>query len=55
GAPEHLSAGGLLALEVGDGQAHALAGRIEESGRYRSCSLHRDLSGRTRIVAARTA
>jgi release factor glutamine methyltransferase len=55
GAPNHLRRGGLLALEVGHGQAKGVADRIEASGRYRSASLHRDLSGRTRIVTARTA
>ena len=55
GAPDHLEAGGLLALEVGAGQAEIVAERVRASTRYRSCGIHRDLSGRTRIVTARTA
>jgi release factor glutamine methyltransferase len=54
GAPNHLVSGGLLALEVGAGQAEVLADRLGSDGRYRSCRVHRDWAGHTRIVSART-
>lgn len=54
-AAMHLRPGGWLAVEVGPGQASTLKARLDGSGRFASCAIHRDLSGRPRIVAARTA
>lgn len=51
-APRHLRSGGLLALEVGERQARAVAGRAEASGAYGSVRIVRDLAGRDRIVLA---
>lgn len=52
GAPERLAPGGLLALEVGDGQANAVAGRIAGSGAYGVARVVSDLAGRDRVVLA---
>lgn len=54
GAPRHLRPGGLLALEVGLGQTEEVAARVRESGAFIEPVVHRDLTGRPRIVAART-
>lgn len=54
-AADHLRPGGWFAVEVGPGQASVLKTRLDRSGRFASCAIHRDLSGRPRIVAARTA
>jgi len=51
GAPAHLAAGGLLALEVGLGQAGAVAALLRESG-YREPRVVCDLAGRDRMVLA---
>jgi release factor glutamine methyltransferase len=52
GAAAHLSAGGLLALEVGLGQAGSVAARAEATGRYAGVRVVRDLADRERIVLA---
>lgn len=52
GAPEHLRPGGLLALEVGVGQAAAVARRIEERRAYGPARVVKDLAGRERVVVA---
>ncbi len=54
GAPEVLRPGGLLALEVGPGQAQSLAARIDADPRYTGARVVQDLSGRPRIVLAET-
>ncbi len=51
GAPRHLAAGGLLAVEVGLGQADAVAALFRESG-FRAPRVATDLTGRERIVLA---
>lgn len=51
-APAHLRPGGLLALEVGLGQANTIAREADESGAYGSVRIVRDLTGRDRIVLA---
>lgn len=51
GAPAHLVAGGLLALEVGAGQAESVAALLRESGFTEPRILH-DLTGRERMVLA---
>jgi release factor glutamine methyltransferase len=47
-----LKPGGALALEVGDGQAPAVAATLAELG-YRDVTITPDLSGRERIVEGR--
>jgi release factor glutamine methyltransferase len=51
GAAAHLVPDGLLALEVGAGQAEAVAGRLREGG-YASPRVAKDLTGRERVVLA---
>jgi release factor glutamine methyltransferase len=51
GAPDHLAAGGLLALEVGLGQANDVATLFREAG-FRAPRTVTDLTGRERIVLA---
>lgn len=55
GAPERLERGGLLAVEVGLGQAEAVAERMENSGAYVDVRVVKDLTGRPRIVAGQLA
>ena len=50
GAPEHLHPGGLLALEVGLGQAAAVAELVRATGAFREVVVRRDLAGRPRVV-----
>lgn len=52
GALAVLREDGLLALEVGDRQADAVASLVEAVGRYRDIRIHDDLSGKRRIVTA---
>ncbi|MEQ1856220.1 MAG: peptide chain release factor N(5)-glutamine methyltransferase [Longimicrobiales bacterium] len=52
GAPAHLRPGGLLALEIGLGQARAVAALAEISEDYRDVKIRRDLAGKERIVTA---
>ncbi|HEX5724433.1 MAG TPA: peptide chain release factor N(5)-glutamine methyltransferase [Longimicrobiaceae bacterium] len=52
GAPGALHPGGLLALEVGAGQAEEVAGLVRAAGRFRAPRVRRDLAGRDRIVLA---
>ena len=54
GAAEHLKPGGLLALEVGAGQTGRVSTLIEETSAFESPRVHRDLTGRPRIVTATT-
>lgn len=54
-AADRLRSGGWLFVEVGAGQTEPFAARLDASGRFRAASIHRDLSGRPRIVAARIA
>ena len=51
-APHHLSPGGLLALEVGDGQAGTVHERIAALEAYRDARVVKDLAGRERVVLA---
>ncbi|NIY07187.1 MAG: hypothetical protein GWN02_02395, partial [Gemmatimonadetes bacterium] len=50
--PDHLRPGGLLALEVGLGQAEGAVERIERRGVYGPPHVVRDLTGRERVVLA---
>lgn len=52
-APDHLSSGGLLVLEVGEGQAGPVSRMIDETGGYDEVEVRRDYSGKERIVMAR--
>ncbi|HSW31924.1 MAG TPA: peptide chain release factor N(5)-glutamine methyltransferase [Longimicrobiales bacterium] len=51
----HLAGGGLLALEVGAGQAGRVVADIEAVGAYDDVRVRRDLAGRERVVLARRA
>jgi release factor glutamine methyltransferase len=55
GAADRLRPGGLLALEMGAGQATAVLDLLAASGRYVSPRVERDLAGRERIALAETA
>jgi release factor glutamine methyltransferase len=52
-APALLAADGAVALEVGAGQAPAVAALFAADGRYQPATLTRDLGGIERVVAAR--
>lgn len=52
-AQEHLVPGGLLALEIGEGQYDAVASLLELSG-YRNIAARCDLAGIQRVVSAQT-
>jgi release factor glutamine methyltransferase len=47
--------GGLLALEVGAGQADRVMAEVEATGGYDDVRVRRDLAGRQRVVTARRA
>jgi release factor glutamine methyltransferase len=51
--PGHLEPGGRVGLEVGSGQADAVAGWLAEAG-LTDVAARRDLSGRPRIVVGRS-
>lgn len=51
-APQHLAPGGLLALEIGIGQADALAAFLAEQ-KYHDISQRQDYAGVTRFLLAR--
>lgn len=55
GAPAHLREGGLIALEVGLGQAETVAERMAATGVYDVPWIVKDLAGRERIVLATLA
>lgn len=52
GSHAHLVPGGLLALEIGATQASAVCEILEATNEYRAIRVHKDLSGRERIVTA---
>ena len=52
GAGERVLPGGLLALEIGTGQASRVVELIEETGAFGPARVRRDLSGRPRVVMA---
>jgi release factor glutamine methyltransferase len=52
-AAEHLQPRGALLLEVGQGQADAVADLIAAEGSFEPAASHKDLAGIARIVAAR--
>ena len=51
-APPHLKPGGLLALEIGIGQAEALCAFLAEQN-YHDISARQDYAGVTRFLLAR--
>lgn len=51
-APDVLGPGGLLALEVGLGQADALADSLRGAGAWQDVTTHEDYTGRPRYVVA---
>ncbi len=51
-APEHLSEGGCLMMEIGFDQAADIKKLLEEDGRYASCRVRKDLAGLDRVVIA---
>ncbi len=55
GAAGHLGPGGLLALEVGAGQAALVVAEVEAQGGYDDVRVRRDLGGHERIVLASRA
>lgn len=52
GAPDHLLAGGLLALECGLGQAEHVATDLNATGAFGAVRIRPDLTGRPRFVMA---
>jgi len=52
GAASHLLPGGLLAVELGLGQAEPVAARIDATGAFETARMTDDLTGRPRIVSA---
>ncbi len=55
GAGLRLRPGGLLALEVGAGQAGPVVAMLEDRGEYVDVRVRRDLTGRERMVLTRRA
>jgi release factor glutamine methyltransferase len=54
-APDHLTPGGLLALEIGAEQAGRVAELVRNTGRFAEPRIRLDLAGRDRIVLAELA
>jgi len=52
GAPDRLNRPGLLAVEIGAGQADAVKEIAERTGAFAAVQAVRDLSGRDRIISA---
>jgi len=55
GVEAHLEPSGLLALEVGAGQAGPVVALLEAAGGYDDARIRRDYTGRERMVLARRA
>lgn len=53
GAAAHLEDGGLLALELGAGQAGPVTAAVEEAGGWDDVRVRKDLAGRERVLLAR--
>jgi release factor glutamine methyltransferase len=54
GARAHLRPGGLLALEIGAGQAGPVVTAVEACGGWHDVRVRKDLAGRDRVLLART-
>ncbi|HET7226381.1 MAG TPA: peptide chain release factor N(5)-glutamine methyltransferase, partial [Candidatus Eisenbacteria bacterium] len=54
-APDHLVAGGLLALELAEARAREVAAWLEGARDWERATLHDDLAGLPRVVIARRA
>jgi len=52
GALAVLKPGGLLALEIGEGQAEGVVELLDGTGAYGDTTVHRDLAGKKRMVTA---
>jgi release factor glutamine methyltransferase len=52
GAPRWLERGGLIALEIGDGQAETVLERVRAAGAYANARVVADLTGRMRVLLA---
>lgn len=52
GAADRLESGGLLALEIGEGQAAAVLELLSQDARYAGPRVQRDLAGRERMALA---
>lgn len=52
---KHLLPGGMLAMEVGDGQAKDVSELLRREERYQKIQIHCDLYGKERIVSARSS
>ena len=52
GAPDHLLAGGLLALECGVGQSELIVADLDATGAFAAVRIRPDLTGRPRVVMA---
>jgi len=52
-APRHLHSGGLLCLEVGDGQGDAVCALLAQQRCFASVTRHDDLRGMERVVLAK--
>jgi release factor glutamine methyltransferase len=52
-APEYLKTGGLLIMEMGIGQAAALRKFLDDTGRFGSIELVKDLAGIDRVITAK--
>jgi release factor glutamine methyltransferase len=52
-APIYLKSGGMLALEVGQGQAELVADILRDNGSFIEINIRKDYSGIERIVSAR--
>jgi release factor glutamine methyltransferase len=55
GASRWLEGGGLLALEIGDGQAESVLERVRATGEYATARVVADLTGRMRVLLAERA
>lgn len=51
-AVDHLTPGGLLAMEIGEAQGQAVCGLILAQGGYHAPTIHQDLCGKDRVVCA---
>jgi release factor glutamine methyltransferase len=54
-AAAHLEPGGLLAMEIGAGQAGAVTALVRATGAFAEPRVVTDLAGRDRIVTAELA